>query len=119
MPTLITPSVGRKVWYRPSKSDGLGPKPMAFSATQPLDATILAVWGDRMVNVQVLDIYGTAFCKTSVRLHQEGDAHPVGLDGEPVNGHVEWMPYQAKQAAKESNSAPAVVADTANPNAAA
>lgn len=107
MSKVITPSVGRKVWYRPSKNDLLGPGGMVCSANmqdptsgQPLDATVLAVWGDRCVNVLVLDIAGKPFTKMSVRLLQEGDEKPKDPEGNNVGGYVEWMPYQQGQAKK-------------------
>lgn len=91
---MIYPTVSRKVWYRPSKSDATGPKPMAFMADQPLDATVVAVYGERMVSVLVKDIYGRTFPVLSVTLVQEGDPKPE--DGR----YVEWMPYQNGQAKK-------------------
>lgn len=102
---MITPTVGRKVWYRPSRNDLLGPVPMCMSGNpsynpQPLDATILAVWGDRCINIQVLDIYGKAFTKTSVMLVQEGDETPKTPEGLEAYGFAEWMPYQNTQAKK-------------------
>jgi len=103
--SVITPTVGRKVWYRPSKADLLGPKPMTVAGSieagtaQPLDATVVAVWGDRMINVLVLDVYGQPFTKTSVTLIQPGDNPDVDADGVPFGGYCEWMPYQV-QAAK-------------------
>lgn len=109
MSKVITPTVGRKVWYRPSKSDLIGLGAMVCSVNadkptegQPLDATVLAVWGDRCVNVQVLDIMGKPFTKTSVSLLQPGDQPPVDFEGKAVGGYVEWMPYQQTQAAKEA-----------------
>lgn len=96
---MIKPTVGRKVWYRPSKNDLVGPKPMNVAGTQPLDATVLCVWGDRMVNVLVTDIAGNPFRVLSVTLVQEGDALPT--DGR----YVEWMPYQAGQAKKNEVAA--------------
>lgn len=88
---MIKPTVGRKVWYRPSPNDVLGPMPMQFSPEQPLDATIIYVWGDRMVNVLVTDMYGRQFPVSSCTLVQEGDPRPGGR-------YVEWMPYQQGQA---------------------
>lgn len=103
--SIIKPTVGRKVWYRPSKSDLTGPVPMAVAGSveagtdQPLDATVLAVWGDRCINVQVLDITGKAFTKMSVTLMQEGDELPTDGQGCPIlGGHCEWMPYQQGKA---------------------
>ena len=100
-PNVIKPTVGRKVWYRPSKADQLGPIPMSVSTGQPLDATVVAVWGDRMVNVLVLDTYGKPFSKASVTLKQAGDEKAKDADGNEIGGYVEWMPYQQNQAAKE------------------
>lgn len=107
MSTIIKPTVGRKVWYRPCKNDLLGPGAMICSVPrdnptqgQPLDATVLAVWGDRCVNVLVLDTMGKPFTKTSITLLQEGDTPAVDTEGNPVGGYVEWMPHQAKVAAQ-------------------
>lgn len=106
---MIKPTVGRKVWYRPSLNDLQGPIPMYMvghpnTEPQPLDATVLAVWGDRCINVQVLDITGKAFTKTSVLLLQEGDPTPKTPEGNEVFGYCEWMPYQVGQAAKQATS---------------
>lgn len=101
MSQVIKPTVGRKVWYRPSKFDLSGPGGMSCSVNrekptegQPLDATVLAVWGDRCVNVMVLDIMGKPFTKTSITLLQPGDKPPVDSEGNAVGGYVEWIPYQ-------------------------
>lgn len=97
---MIKPTVSRKVWYRPSAFDLQGPGAMQIvNREQPLDATVLAVWGDRCVNVLVLDITGKPFTKMSVTLKQEGDVMPVDPDtGKEHGGYVEWMPYQQGQA---------------------
>lgn len=97
----IKPSVGRKVWYRPSASDLTGPVPMTKSGEQPLDATVLAVWGDRCVNVLVTDVVGRQFPVLSVTLLQPGDEPPKDAKGEVMGRYVEWMPYQTAQAAKQ------------------
>lgn len=107
MSKIISPSVGRKVWYRPSQGDTFGPITMSVSGSihdqtaAPLDATVIAVWGDRCVNLLVTDIVGKQFPKLSVTLLQEGDEPPKGPDGVPVGGYAEWMPYQVGQAKKE------------------
>lgn len=95
---VIKPTVGRKVWYRPTKFDSQGPGGMNFSPSQPLDATVLAVWGDSLVNVLVLDIMGKPFTKTSIKLLQPGEPAPVDGEGNNPGGYVEWMPYQVGQA---------------------
>lgn len=95
---MIKPTVGRKVWYRPSSHDALGPIPMSFSHDQPLDATVIAVWGDRMVNVLVVDVYGRLFPKLSVMLLQDDEKPQTDNEGKVMRGYVEWMPYQQGQA---------------------
>lgn len=70
---IIKPTVGRKVWYRPSQF-----------AYDPLDATIIAVWGDRVVNVLVTDAAGKQFPVMSVTLVQDGDPKPDS------GCYVEW-----------------------------
>ena len=94
---MIKPTVGRKVWYKPSAHDMLGRGGMAVSLGQPLDATIIAVWGDRCVNVLVTDIAGKQFALMSVTLRQEEDGAPTDKDGNDVGGYVYWMPYQQGQ----------------------
>lgn len=71
---MITPTVGRIVWYQ----DGV-------RGTQA--AIITHVWGDYLVNLTVFDPNGTPFAKTSITLVQEGQ--PV-----PAEPYCEWMPYQ-------------------------
>lgn len=107
MSNVITPTVGRKVWYRPSKHDVIGLGAMYCSAPQdepakgkPLDATIIAVWGDRMVNVLVTDVAGKQFPVLSVTLLQDGDEPPKDAEGKVAGRYVEWMPYQKGQNAK-------------------
>jgi hypothetical protein len=99
MSQIIKPTVGRKVWYRPSQGDKLGPIPMQASTGQPLDATIIAVWGDRMINVLVTDIVGRQFPVLSCMLLQPGDTPLTDLGGAPVGRYCEWMPYQVATAA--------------------
>jgi hypothetical protein len=96
------PTVGRKVWYRPSAFDKTGVGAMYCAKDQPLDATIVAVWGDRMVDVLIFDILGKPFAKTSITLKQEGDEMPKNAEGKEIGGYVEWMPYQTGQAKKHS-----------------
>lgn len=98
---VITPTVGRKVWYRPSASDLTGPVPMAASRApdaQPLDATVIAVWGDRMINVLVTDSAGKQFPVLSCDLLQSGDEPHKQADGSTCGRYCEWMPYQLGQA---------------------
>jgi hypothetical protein len=88
MSAVIKPTVGRKVWYRPSDFDKAGPVPMTVAGPvddqHPLDATIIAVWSDRCVNVLVTDIAGRQFPVLSATLVQEGDPKPEH------GRYVEW-----------------------------
>lgn len=98
---VIKPTVGRKVWYRPQKSDVMGPLPMSVmgphndpAAGQPLDATVIAVHGDRMVNVLVTDAAGRQFPVLSCTLLQPGDVPACDDEGKLLGRYCEWMPYQ-------------------------
>lgn len=63
---------------------------------QALDATIVFVRGDRMVNLSVTDHGGRIHFVRCCILRQEDD---MGLFGEGTH-YCEWMPHQASQAAK-------------------
>ena len=102
---MIVPTVGRKVWYRPSAFDRTGPIPMQARFGMPLDATVVDVHSDRLVNLVIFDSYGKQFNKTSVMLIQEGDAIPLDVESKPVGGYCEWMPYQSAQAKKHEAAA--------------
>lgn len=86
---VITPTIGRKVWFHPGSAIPEGMS--VFPGGQPLDATVVYVWHDRMVNLLVVDHAGKQHAVTSVYLLQPGDfACP--------SSYAEWMPYQVKQA---------------------
>lgn len=104
MSEIIKPTVGRKVWFRPNGTmslqragtQGVGFAPLAIIDDTPLDATVVYVWGDRRVNLLVLDHYGNPFTATSVTMVQpDGDCPAVGF-------YAEWMPYQTGQARKNA-----------------
>lgn len=109
MSDIIKPVIGRKVWYRHdgrSATDVMGGlvHPVAYS-DQPMDATIIYVWGDRMVNLRITDHAGNTFALSSVTLVQEGDATPGGR-------HCEWMPFQRGQVRKDAAIDRAIAATT-------
>lgn len=91
---MIKPTIGRVVWYRPSEWDKSGPGALVAAQGQPLDAHIVFVHGDKMINVAGFDANGVPFRRCSVTLLQDDDAAPAG------SAFAEWMPYQAAQAAK-------------------
>ncbi len=98
---MIKPTVGRKVWYRPNIEDRIGYGGMAvyfhdveeFDG-QPLDATIVFVRNDRLVNLTIMDHNGAQHQRTSVVLKQDDDV----MDEDAA--YAEWMPYQVGQAKK-------------------
>lgn len=109
MSQVITPTVGRKVWFRPAPDQLLSttnPGGMTTVVNQPLDATIIAVWGDRMVNLLVIDAVGKSFPVLSAHLVQNGDVIPAG------GRYAEWMPYQQGQARRDSAIDRAITATT-------
>lgn len=96
-PEIITPTIGRKVWYRHDggrTTDINGGQVNVVSyGDQPMDATVIYVWHDRMVNLRITDHAGNTFALSSVNLVQQGDVTPNYR-------YCEWMPYQKGQAAK-------------------
>lgn len=97
--TIIKPTVGRKVWYRPFGHNRtlLG----VWNDAQPCDATVTFVWHDRMVNLHVIGPSGAVHQFNSVMLLQDDDVAPSIEHG----GYAEWMPYQTAQAKKSEVSA--------------
>ena len=83
---MIEPTVGRVVLYTPHEGEG------ANNGGQPMAATIAYVWGERMVNLSVVDHNGNQFSATSIPLAQDDDIVAPGI--------CEWMDYQKGQAAK-------------------
>jgi hypothetical protein len=91
MSSSIKPTVGRKVWFWDNGNGLHGP--VRHGDAQPMDATIIYVWGDTCVNLRVTDHAGNVLTRTSVPLrdHREGDCHGVEYT-------ATWMPYQVGQA---------------------
>lgn len=87
---IIKPSNGRIVLFTPGP-DFAG---IWHDQSQQLAASICHVWGDRMVNLDVIDSNGIHWPVTSVGLLQPGDAKAY------EDRYCEWMPYQKGQAGK-------------------
>lgn len=92
-PKVIVPTIGRQVWFWKSGKERL--ESLTNSAVQPHAATVVHVWGDRCVNLQVLNGNGIAYSECSVTLVQPEDPW-----NEETGPHAQWMPYQVGQAAK-------------------
>lgn len=94
MAHIIPPTIGRKVWFRPNGVNVIGNKILLiYDDTQPLDATIVFISEDKLVNLMVADQAGETHAVMGAMLVQEG--------GElPPHGscYCEWMPYQVGQA---------------------
>ena len=91
--TKILPTVGRVVWFTPSRLTRDG-RFAHIDGRKPLAAIVSHVFNDALVNLTVFD--GTSHSRTSVPLVQEGEA-------KPEHGYFcSWMPYQVGQAAKHA-----------------
>jgi hypothetical protein len=88
--SIIKPSVGRVVLYRPAPGENIC-KP---DDGAPLAAVVARVWNDHVVNLGVFDANGVSVGRTSVALRQPGEPVPA------IGSYAEWMPYQIGQAAK-------------------
>jgi hypothetical protein len=89
-PLVITPTVGRVVWYYPAADDPY----VTRDGDQPMSASVAFVHDDRHVNLAVFDHAGLAHAYPKVQLVQEGDAF------DPNGARCTWMPYQMGQARK-------------------
>ena len=96
--TIIKPTIGRRVWFRPSAAF-LASNPILtqFNPEQPMDAGIVYVHHDHMVNLIVTDHVGKTLAVPSVPLLA---GHYVADEDTDVYCCCEWMPYQKSQAAK-------------------
>ena len=96
---FIKPTIGRRVWFRPSAAF-LASNPILtqFNPEQPMDAGIVYVHHDHMVNLIVTDHVGKTLAVPSVPLLA---GHYVADEDTDVYCCCEWMPYQTAQAKKE------------------
>jgi hypothetical protein len=89
---IITPTVGRVVWFTPVSPDAY----VTDHGGQPFAALVAYVHNDRMINIIAFDHNGEPKPHTSVVLVQEGD-------DKPEQRYCEWMPYQLGQAKKHAS----------------
>lgn len=88
----ITPTIGRRIWYRPSAQD-LDLGMTQIDAAQALDAGIVFVHDDETVNLSIVDHVGTQFARHGVKITE------VAVEGEAF---AQWMPYQVSGVAVTS-----------------
>lgn len=82
---MITPTVGRTIYYKPRTSEVL------YVHDQPWICFITHINADGTINVYALNEVGQPIAKNHMTLAQDRD---------PVEGEVYWMPYQVGQASK-------------------
>lgn len=87
---MITPTVGRQVWYWRHHENEVFARD-----TQPEAATVVYVHNDRLVNLQVIDHNGAARPQLSIPLRQPEDYVA------PEGSYCEWMPFQKGQAKRQ------------------
>ena len=95
---VVKPTVGRKIYYWPTDAEKVQRRigeirEVAMpSEGQPLDANIVRVWNDKLINIGGFDADGIPFRKVSVRLVQPEDGVVEG------GGFASWMDYQIQKA---------------------
>lgn len=112
-PKIITPTIGRCLWYWPSEYDRglLTTKPETIieaNTTQACDAHVVCVHGDRLINIALFDHNGKHHRRTSVTLVQPGETPPAGA------AFCTWMDYQVNQAQAEAATKKVEVVITAD-----
>lgn len=91
-PRVMKPTPGRQVWFYGYPVDTFnhyeGKRTPFKVDDQPLPATVVHVWDDRCVDLDIIDHKGAHWFTTSVRLRQPDDAKPS------YSAWAEWTPYQ-------------------------
>lgn len=88
---IIKPTIGRKVWFWPGPDHA---EMNVLNDEQPLDATVVFVHSDRMVNLLVIDHMGHDHREILVDLIQPDVERP----NPKYHEFCEWMDYQKKVA---------------------
>lgn len=89
---MITPTIGRIVWFTPQKRHDL-----KGDRLQPFAAIVVYVHDDRRVNLAAWDQDGNPCRYVDVTLVQDDDE-------KPEHRYAEWMPYRVAQAKKHEGS---------------
>lgn len=90
---MITPTVGRVIWFQPAITEG------QERLSQPWPALVTFVHDDNTVNVAGFTADGAHFAAQAVHLLQDDE------DSHPQDAFTEWMPYQKSQAASQPMTA--------------
>jgi len=85
---MITPSIGRVMWYWPSKEE---------RQDQPRAAIVTWVCNDNMVNLVAFDQGGAPSGKGLVPIVQDGSPYTAG-----DSPYAEWLPYRSGQVKKHA-----------------
>lgn len=93
---MIKPTIGRVVWFQPSRSPDMPP------LAQPFAALIAYVHSGTCINVAAFDQNGAHIAACSVKLLQEGEAPPE------TGYYAEWAPLQKGQAKLQEAEQPAL-----------
>lgn len=95
---MTKPTVGRKAYFEPPLN-GI----FVVNGPEPLDATVVAVHGNGLVNLVVFDAIGNMHTPRNIPFLQDGEKITNDYS---ISGYAYWMPYQIKQAKKEAESQP-------------
>lgn len=88
---IITPTIGRVVWFYPNGQADLDAK------RQPYATLVAYVHNQSSINIGGFDSSGYPIARQHIRLLQEGEVT------EGLRAFCCWMPYQQAQAAKHAN----------------
>lgn len=87
---IITPTIGRVVWFYPHGQASLDAK------AQPYAALIAFVHNNNSINIGGFDPQGYPYARQNVRLIQDGEVT------EGLRAFCSWMPYQIGQATQQA-----------------
>lgn len=98
---MTAPTIGRVVYYRPSRNEVLRQNINQFDPLQPFRADVVFVNLDNSVNLTVCDHAGQSLSREGIPFFETAQDTPDSV-------HAHWMPYQVAQAvAATPVSAPA------------
>lgn len=96
----IKPTVGRVLYFHPSREFAAGRGMVLLCQGDPMDAHLVYVHLSGLVNLAVFDHAGNQHAVTDVKLLQDADLASFDEHGQLIESYCVWMPYQKGQAAK-------------------